>query len=273
MLGLASAATVTWTGGAGTNNWGTAGNWSSDSGRAPAAGDTINISGSSVVWSKTGGSIFGSSSTVYNLTNGATLTLGNTTASSSLPSSNPRFDGVFNVGAGCTLNVNAMFAYGSSQIDGTVNVYNIFDPGANNHSLSFGMNGVINYMEGSKNGLEGNDRTTTISASLNTGTVTIGSVYGVEKRYLIAGVPTGNFSTTLYGRWTLTAGTFTGSDGSALNAAEGDLTASADDFGKYKLGYDNKGVYVEYVFATPEPATASLSLLGLAVLMMRRRRA
>lgn len=270
MLGAASAATVTWTGGAGTNNWETGGNW--DSGTAPAGGDTINIEGNSVVWSKTGGSTFGGDSTVYNLTNGATLTLGNTTASSAIPSSNPRFDGQFNVGEGCTLNVNAMFAYGASQIDGTVNVYNIFDPGAN-HSLSFGINGVINYMGGSKNGVEGNGRTTTISASLNTGTVTIGSAYGIEKRYLIAGAPTGNFSTTLYQSWTLAAGTLTGSDGSTLNAAEGELAASADDFGKYKLGYDNNGVFVQYVFATPEPATASLSLLGLAVLMMRRRRA
>lgn len=269
MLGSASAATVSWNGGAGSTDWTNGGNW--DSGSVPVAGDTINISGSSVNWNKTGGSLFGSSSTVFNLTNGATVTLGNTTATSSGPSSNPRFDGQFNVGEGCTLNVNSMFAYGSSRIEGTVNIYNVFDPGEN-HSMSFGLNGVINYMSGSMNGVEGNDRTTTISASLNTGTVTATSAYGLEKRYLIVGVEGGNFSTDIYQNWTLAVGTMTGSDGSELTSFEGDLTASAENFGKYQLGFDTGGVYVQYVGVVPEPATASLSLLGLSVLMMRRRR-
>lgn len=270
MLGSASAATVSWNGGAGSTDWTNGGNWSS--GSVPVAGDTIDINGSSVVWSKTGGSVFGNSSTVFNLTNGATVTVGNTTPSGSAPVSNPRIDGQFNVGEGCTLNVNAMFAYGSSRIDGTVNIYNIFDPGAS-HSMSFGFNGVINYMSGSMNGVEGNNRTTTISASLNTGTITATSEYGLEKRYLIVGAEEGNFRTNIYGTWTLAAGTVTGSDGSALTSVEGDLTASAENFGKYHLGSDAGGVYVQYVTAVPEPATASLSLLGLSVLMMRRRRA
>ena len=53
------------------------------------------------------------------------------------------------------------------------------------------------------------------------------------------------------------------------------LTATAEDYGKYFLSVDNKGVYVSYVKATnniPEPATATLSLLALAGLCARRRR-
>lgn len=270
MLVPASAATVSWNGGAGSADWMDGENW--DTGSVPTAGDTINISGSSVNWNRTAGSLFGGASTVFNLTNGATVTLGNTIATSTPPNQNPRFDGQFNVGGGCTLNVNSMFVYGTSRIDGTVNIYNLLAPGANN-SMSFGLNGVINFMRGSKNGVEGNNRTTTISASLNTGTVTVTSVYGLEKRYLMVGAEGGNFSTNLYQGWRLTAGRMTGSDGSELTSFEGgDMTASAENFGKYQLGSDKGGVYVQYVGVVPEPATASLSLLGLSVLMMRRRR-
>lgn len=269
LLGTASASTVSWTGGAGTENWTDAANW--DTNTVPNNGDTINISGFSVSWEKNGGSIFGNSSTIFNITDGAAVSLGSLTPSTAVPSRNPRFDGQFNVGEGSVLNVSALFMFGSSQIDGTVNVYNIFDPGAN-HSIVFGVNGVINYMSGSMNGVEGNNRTTTISASLNTGVVTATSAYGLEKRYLIAGAEEGNFSTNLYQAWTLAAGTITGTDGSALTAADGELTATAGDFGKYHLGSDEKGVYIQYVASVPEPAAASLSLLGLAALMMRRRR-
>lgn len=276
LLGTASATTVTWTGAAGTEDWTTATNWDTNS--APAAGDTINISGATVVWSKSaGGSSFGSSSTIYNLTNGAVVTLGNTTATSTNPSSNPRFDGQFNVGEGCVLNVNALFASGTSQIDGTINIYNVCDPRDTENTLSFGLNGVINYMSGSMNGVEGNNRTTIISACLNTGTITaeLGSAvsYSLEKRYLIAGVEGETFRTTIYQTWTLEAGTMSGTDGFTLTEAEGDLTASADDFGKYTLGADANGVYVQYVAVVPEPATASLSLLALVGMMLRRRRA
>lgn len=151
------------------------------SGSAPGNDDTINIGGSTVVWNKKGGTTFGNSSTIYKLSHSATVSLGNTTATNTTPVSNPRFDGQFNVGAGCTLNVNAMFAYGLSQIDGTVNICNVFDPG-DNHSPSFGANGVIRYMEGAMNGLEGNGCTTTISASLHAGIVSAVSEYGLEKR-------------------------------------------------------------------------------------------
>ncbi|MEZ3488862.1 PEP-CTERM sorting domain-containing protein [Akkermansia muciniphila] len=269
LLGSASASSVSWTGGAGTENWTDAANW--DTNAVPGNGDTISISGASVNWEKTGGSIFGNSSTIFNLTDGATVSLGNLTPSSSIPSRNPRFDGQFNVGEGSVLNVNALFAYGTSRIDGTVNVYNIFDPGAN-HSMVFGVHGVINYMSGSMNGVEGNNRTTTISASLNTGIVTATSTYGLEKRYLICGAEEEAFNTNLYQTWNLAAGTITGTDGGALTSTEGELTATAEDFGKYHLGTDEKGVYVQYVAVVPEPATASLSLLGLTALMMRRRR-
>lgn len=45
--------------------------------------------------------------------------------------------------------------------------------------------------------------------------------------------------------------------------------------GQYYLYTENGDVKVQYVVAgvVPEPATATLSLLGLAALMLRRRRA
>lgn len=53
---------------------------------------------------------------------------------------------------------------------------------------------------------------------------------------------------------------------------EGD---AADYQGQYYIYTEGGNVKVQYVVAgaVPEPATATLSLLGLAALMMRRRRA
>ncbi|MBQ8899952.1 MAG: PEP-CTERM sorting domain-containing protein, partial [Akkermansia sp.] len=52
------------------------------------------------------------------------------------------------------------------------------------------------------------------------------------------------------------------------------LEATAANYGKYLLGADKKGIYVQYVKAdiVPEPTTATLSLLALAGLAARRRR-
>lgn len=188
--------------------------------------------------------------------------------------SNPRFDGQFNIGAGCTLNVNAMFGCGGNHVDGTANIYNEYAPQVASDSLTFGVNGVINFMDGSRNGVEGNNRTTTISASLLTGTVTLSSQYGIEKRYLMAAANGTGFSTGLWQTWNLANGTITSADnnGLVMSKAEGNLVANADTFGQYKLGTDGGGVFIEYVVATPEPTTASLSLLGLAALLLHRRR-
>ncbi len=62
---------------------------------------------------------------------------------------------------------------------------------------------------------------------------------------------------------------FTDKAGATMTAVD-DLTTAA--VGSYKVTSDVNGLSVSYV-VVPEPATASLSLLGLAALMMRRRRA
>ncbi|MEG2237371.1 MAG: PEP-CTERM sorting domain-containing protein, partial [Akkermansia sp.] len=95
--------------------------------------------------------------------------------------------------------------------------------------------------------------------------------YSVQRRTLVSytGVVDGgefNFSN------------ITGDFGSGTTRiTEGNLTVDEEHVGDYKLGYDskNKVMYVDYVTGNqsiPEPTTAALSLLGLAGLMMRRRR-
>ncbi|MEG1507056.1 MAG: PEP-CTERM sorting domain-containing protein [Akkermansia sp.] len=95
--------------------------------------------------------------------------------------------------------------------------------------------------------------------------------YSVQRRTLVSytGVVDGgefNFSN------------ITGDFGSGTTRiTDGNLTVDENHVGDYKLGYDstNKVMYVDYVTGNqsiPEPTTAALSLLGLAGLMMRRRR-
>lgn len=66
-------------------------------------------------------------------------------------------------------------------------------------------------------------------------------------------------------------------DGSKLGGfdmtlSESELSASATNLGKYTISQGDGGVFITYVTATPEPTTATLSLLALAGLCARRRR-
>nr|WP_290503521.1 AAA family ATPase [Akkermansia sp.] len=47
---------------------------------------------------------------------------------------------------------------------------------------------------------------------------------------------------------------------------------TAENVGKYQVFTENGKIYVSYINGVPESATVSLSLLGLAALMLRRRR-
>ena len=60
--------------------------------------------------------------------------------------------------------------------------------------------------------------------------------------------------------------------GFEMELSNEDLTASADNLGKYTISQGDGGISITYVTATPEPTTATLSLLALAGLCARRRR-
>ncbi len=154
-------------------------------------------------------------------------------------------------------------------------------------TINFGTNGFIEFVSGSKNKMEGDNHTLTLGAILDVGQeVGAATVYTLEKRYLIKGVEGGEFVPSSYNKITFAGGTVTGTNNAVLTNAGGNvefavnstayttatLTATADDYGKYLLGADKNGVYVQYVKAIPEPATATLSMLALVGLAVRRRR-
>ncbi len=287
LAGVAAAADVTWTNAAGDGNWGNTANWSTDT--VPQKNDKIIISNGDDVVS-TGydyangiGDKIIDGSTTFVVTNGSTLVLGK-------PSVwvNDRYDAAYEIGAGSSVSVAKSYLRGDSIIKGTLYVYNDFSPGVATSAIDFGQAGVIQFMSGSKNGMSGNKRTLTLSGVLDSGVDGAGATYTLETRYLIAGVAGGTFDANDYQTLTLSGGKFTGTGGFEMTSAltgnlvigENDsyttatLSATAADYGKYLLGWDASGVYVQYVKAVvvPEPTTATLSLLALAGLAARRRR-
>lgn len=275
MAGVAASAEVTWTGDGADSTWGTAANWSTNA--VPISGDTIIINdGSSVTWNGVAGGVKYSEDTIWKITNGSTLTLGTKGVNTDGVLDNPRFDGQFYIDETSSVTTHASFLKGTNEIYGKLIINNVFAPATDSVTLNFGETGVVQFAEGSRNGIEGNGRTFTLGAILNTGSIEEGASYSytLEKRYLIAGDSGNDFSTTLWQSLTLVGGSFTSvADGNALVSAT-TLTATEDDFGKYLLNNDAGGVYVQYVKANlvPEPTTATLSLLALAGLAARRRR-
>ncbi len=279
LAGVATAGEVTWTGEGADSKWETADNWSTNT--VPTNGDTIIINdGSSVTWDGVAGGVKYNDSTIWEVTNGSTLTLGTKGTNTEALTNNPRFDGQFYIDATSSVTTHASFLKGVNEIYGTLTINNMFAPATGNVTLNFGASGVVQFADGSRNGIEGNNRTFTLGAILDTGSIVEGSSYSytLEKRYLIAGDNGNDFSTALYQSLTLAGGSITSAaDGEALVSTTS-LTASETDFGKYILSNDNGGVYVQYVKANlvtvpvPEPTTATLSLLALAGLAARRRR-
>lgn len=275
LMSAAVAEDVTWTGGGEeSSTWSNPDNWSA--GRVPTSGDKIIISnGSDVTWDVTTSGVKYDSSTSWEITGGSTLKLGANAPNSSNPSQNPRFDGSFYIDATSSVTTVATFLEGTNTILGTLYVGNVVDPSSGNVTVNFGQTGVIQYLDGSMNGIEGNNRTFTLGAILDTGIAGSNATYSLEKRYLIAGDSGNDFSIAKYQTLTLAGGEIlSAADGSQLERITDSLTAAESDFGKYVLGSDSGGVYVQYVKSdlVPEPATATLSLLALAGLAARRRR-
>ena len=267
---VAGAAEVTWIGEGENPYWNTGGNWST--GTKPANGDTIIINNATVTWGGVDAGVKYNANTSWQVINGSSVTLGTKDANSANPASNPRFDGAFYIDATSSVTTCATFLHGTNNIFGTLYVKNVVDPNSGNVVVNFGETGLIQYLDNSKNGIEGNNRTFTLGAILDTGVATETATYTLEKRYLIAGDSGNDFSISLYQTLTLAGGSMTSAaTGNELIKAT-TLSASADDYGKYVLSHDKGGVYVQYVKAIPEPTTATLSLLALAGLAARRRR-
>lgn len=260
MSAQAASMMTEWTGAAGPTEGNTydldnADNWSNGvpirgNGQGPdvvfANTGTINIRGSMVDTSDNGS---------ITVTGNSNVTVGGT-----------RWTGNVTVGNGSTLNLGQVdFKSSDITLDGTFNV-NVcgIDSGGNGARLVFGIGGIFNVTQtiwgASSFSVSGLLATT--SADLAMGE------YQFVTRTLVtsAGFDGGSIS----------LGDFTAEDGSSLTKSSGMMEGDAADYqGQYYIYTEGGNVKVQYVVAgaVPEPATATLSLLGLAALMMRRRRA
>ena len=269
---MSQAAEYTWTSTTDTN-WDTASNWENSSAPGSSFSNcTINITnGGKAIWSGTGTGQQ-SQSVTFNVKNNSTLQLGTKEPNGGYLTANPRFDGSFNIDYGSTVTICGGQFEGTSNIYGTMYVRNQIAPSTDNITLNFGQTGQIVYVDGSRNGIEGNNRTITLGAMVNTWVPTQSeSGYEVVTRYLIAGDSGNDFSTALWQSLTLVGGQITDTSNNALTRSTVALTATAEDLGKYYIVSDSKGIGISYV-VVPEPTTATLSLLALMGLAARRRR-
>ena len=256
----AASMATEWTGAAGptegnTYELGNAGNWSNgvpsrDGNQGPNVifnnTGTINVSGNMVDTSD-GGSI--------TVTGNSNVTVGGT-----------RWTGNVTVGSGSTLNLGQVdFKSSDITLDGTLNLTVCgIDSGGDGARLVFGIGGILNVSQKMWGA-------SSFSVSGLLATVSTEMAAGEFQFVTRTLVTTGGFD-----GGSMSLGDFTAEDGSALTKASGPMEGNAADYqGQYYLYTENGTVKVQYVVAgaVPEPATATLSLLGLAALMMRRRRA
>ena len=254
----AASMVTEWTGNAGptegnTYELGNANNWSNgvparSNGQGPDVifndTGTINISGSMVDTSD-GGSI--------TVTGNSNVTVGGT-----------RWTGNVIIGAGSALSLSQVdFKSSDITLNGTFNLGVCgIDGGGNGARLVFGTNGIMNVNQQIWGASGFSGMLATISTDLAAGE------FQFVTRTLITSSGFNNGSISL--------GDFTAEDGGALTKASGVMEGNAADYqGQYYLYTEDGNVKVQYVVAgaVPEPATATLSLLGLASLMLRRRRA
>lgn len=291
LAGTAFAADVTWTGAAGDGKWSNSGNWSGlrEGSSVPVAGDKIvidngdSVSSDSYDYASGTANKWTNNSTAVIVKNGSSLTLGKPTTWRG-----DRYDANFTIEELCSVSVAKTFLGANNSIYGTLYIGGELSPGVGTTSIDFGKSGSIQFLDGSNNRMEGNSRTLTLSAVLDTGVNGAGATYTLETRYLIMGDSDGDFNPGAYGSLTLSGGLITGTNNLTLTSAltsnpvlngnnkytSATLTATEADYGKYILGCDGSGIYVQYVKADiiPEPTTATLSLLALAGLAARRRR-
>lgn len=256
----AASMVTEWTGGAGPTEGNTyelnnADNWSNGvpsrgNGQGPDVifnnSGTVNVNGSMVDTSDGGGiTVTGNS----NVTVGGTRYMGNVT-----------------VGSGSILNLGQVdFKSSDITLDGALNLTVCgIDSGGDGARLVFGIGGIMNVNQkiwgASSFSVSGLLATT--SADL-----TVGEFQFVTRTLVnSAGFEGGDIS----------LGEFLAEDGSSLTKASAKMEGDAADYqGQYYVYKDGNTIKVQYVVggAVPEPATATLSLLGLAALMLRRRRA
>lgn len=251
---------TTWTGAAGPtsdNNYALsdANNWSN------GVPNRDNGQGPDVVFNNAGTVILNGS--MVNTSDGGSLTV---TGNSTVTVSGTRYMGNVTVGSGSTLNIGQTdFKSSEILLNGTLNVSVCgSDPGGNGARLVFGIEGIMNVAQGFWGA--SNFNVSGMLATFSTD-IALGEFQFVTRTLITSASFNGG---------SLSLGEFTSADGSALTKVSGEMTGNAADHqGQYYLYTEGGNLKVQYVVAggIPEPATASLSLIGLAALMMRRRRA
>ena len=188
------------------------------------------------------------------------------TGNSNVTVGGTRWTGNVTIGAGSALSLSQVdFKSSDIILDGTFNLGVCgIDSGGNGARLVFGIGGIMNVNQK----IWGASDFSVSGTLATTSTDLAAGEFQFVTRTLItsAGFDGGSIS----------LGDFTAEDGGALTKASGIMEGNAADYqGQYYLYTEDGNVKVQYVVAgaVPEPATATLSLLGLASLMLRRRRA